>query len=86
MVVHHSATSVTMEVDPPQNANSPDDPKTANGSSENEKGEDSAESSTEETPLSMQEQYLVRRRHDDLWREYIHVAHTRRPRTVVNNK
>lgn len=68
MVVHHSATSVTMEVDPPRNANSPDDPKTANGSSENEKAEDS-ESSEDGPPLDVGEHYLVRR-YDDTWRKY----------------
>lgn len=68
MVVHHNATSVTMEVDPPQNANSPGDPKTANGSSETEKGEDS-ESSEDGPPLDVGESYLVRR-YDDTWREY----------------
>lgn len=67
MVVHHSATSVTMEVDPPRNANSPDDPKTANGSSENEKANDSE--SSEDGPLDIGEHYLVRR-YDDTWREY----------------
>lgn len=67
MVVQHSATSVSMEVDPPRNANSPDDPKTANGSSENEKAEDSE--SSEDGPLDVGEHYLVRR-YDDSWREY----------------
>lgn len=67
MVVHHSATSVTMEVDPPRNADSPDDPKMANGSSETEKGEDSE--SSEDGPLDVGEHYLVRR-YDDSWREY----------------
>lgn len=67
MVVHHGATSVTgMEVDPPRNANSPDDPKTANGSSENEKAEDSE--SSEDGPLDVGEHYLVRR-YDDTWRK-----------------
>lgn len=73
MVVHHSATSVTMEVDPPRNANSPDDPKTANGSSENEKAEDS-ESSEDGPPLDVGEHYLVRR-YDDTWRKYTPRAH-----------
>lgn len=68
MVVHLSATSATMEVDPPRNANSPDDPKTANGSSENEKAEDSE--SSEDGPLDVGEHYLVRR-FDDTWREYM---------------
>lgn len=68
MVVHHNATSVTMEVDPPRNANSPDDPKTANGSLENEKADDS-ESSEDVGPLDVGEHYLVRR-YDGTWREY----------------
>lgn len=71
MVVHHSATSASMEVDPPRNANSPDDPKTANGSSENEKAEDSE--SSEDGPLDVGEHYLVRR-YDDSWREYTQPA------------
>lgn len=78
MVVHHSATSVTMEVDPPRNANSPDDPKTANGSSENEKAEDS-ESSDDGPPLDVGEHYLVRR-YDDSWRKYTHPGPPGRPR------
>ncbi|XP_026810027.1 histone acetyltransferase KAT8 [Rhopalosiphum maidis] len=73
MVVHHSATSVSMEVDPPRNANSPDDPKTANGSSENEKAEDSE--SSEDGPLDVGEHYLVRR-YDDSWHP-AEVLHTR---------
>lgn len=67
MVVHHSATSVTVEVDPPRNApDSPDAPKTANGSPETEKGEDSE--SSEDGPLDVGEHYLVQR-YDDSWRE-----------------
>jgi len=66
--MHHSATSVSTEVDPLIGTN---DTKTTNGSQENEMAEDSV--SSENGPLAVSEHYLVRR-YDDSWREYTQPA------------